>query len=159
MSNLSKTQLSFEFLTFSQKNFVELFNGLSSRDKNNLKNSQCGVELNNMFEFLCNVLGKKVVEEKKSRKSKPKLTENNDEQDLNTHQESNNEKSTTLENVKTNVEEKNTKPEKKTQNKKKKLNKDENPQDKVVQSNEKLEQEKKNVSKKKETQNVSSNNE
>ena len=76
MSNLSKTQLSFEFLSFTQKNFSELFNGLSSRDKNSFKNSQSGTELNVMFDFLCNVLGKKVVEEKKSRKNKNKTSEN-----------------------------------------------------------------------------------
>ncbi len=80
MSNLSKTQLSFDFLKFSQKNFSELFNGLSSRDRNSFKNSQSGSELNEMFDFLCGVLGKKVVDEKKSRKSKPKSTETQGEE-------------------------------------------------------------------------------
>lgn len=75
MSNLSKTQLSFEYLRFSQSHFVELFNGLSTRDKNNFRNSQCGTEMNEMFDFLCGVLGKKVVDEKKARKAKPKQTE------------------------------------------------------------------------------------
>jgi len=75
MSNLSKTQLSFDYLKFSQSHFVELFNSLSTRDKNNFKNSQNGTEMNEMFDFLCGVLNKKVVEDKKSRKSKPKQSD------------------------------------------------------------------------------------
>ncbi len=75
MSNLKLTQLSFDHLRFSHSQFVELFNSLSSRDKNSLKNSQSGTELNQMCDFLCSVLGKKVVDEKKARKSKPKSVE------------------------------------------------------------------------------------
>lgn len=86
MSNLSKTQLSFEFLNYSQKQFSELFNGLSSRDKNSFRNSQSGTGLNEMFDFLCSVLGKKVVDEKKTRKVRPKSSENRDEQTLTNQQ-------------------------------------------------------------------------
>ena len=86
MSNLSKTQLSFDFLNYSHKQFSELFNGLSSRDKNSFRNSQSGTGLNEMFDFLCSVLGKKVVDEKKARKTRPKSSENRDEQTLTNQQ-------------------------------------------------------------------------
>ena len=75
MSNLSKTHLSFDYLKFSNTHFVELFNSLSTRDKNTFKNSQNGIEMNEMFDFLCNVLNKKVMEEKKGKKNKLKQNE------------------------------------------------------------------------------------